>query len=194
GQEARSIRSAQAHGITAVALSNSGKLIVANDDTMARLWDVATGKVIRTFQGHARPISSVVLSADDRWLANAGTSENARLWEVATGKEIRVFRGPIGKVFGATGPQPGSLCAAMTPDARWLATGSTDGTARVWDAVTGKEVRAFRGPEPARPLAVTTDGKWLVNRLPKAVHLWDLRAGKPARPFEADPALQSPPP
>jgi WD40 repeat protein len=185
GRQTRIIRSAQSRVITAVAVSHDGKLVVANDDTLARLWDVATGKVVRTFEGHTRPVSSVVLSADDKWLATAGAGDNARLWEVATGKESRTFVRPVGNVFGATGPQPGSLCATMTPDARWLATGSTDGTARVWETATGKEVRAFRGSQPAHPLAVTADGRWLVNRVDQTAHLWDLAAGKPVRSFEA---------
>jgi WD40 repeat protein len=191
GKEVRTIKSSQTHIITAVALSRDGKLLVANDDTIARLWDLDTRKEVRTFQGHTAWVSSVALSADGKWLATAGTSENARLWEVATGKEIRAFQVPLGNVLGATGPQPGSLCAVLTPDARWLATGSTDGTARLWDVATGKEVRAFRGSEPAQPLAVTADGRWLVNRLQKTVHLWDLTAGKPVRCFEADRDWQS---
>src|SRR5205814_1191616 len=53
-------------------------------------------------------------------------------------------------------------------------------------AVTGKEVRVFRGSEPARGLAVSADGKWLLTGRSKTVHMWDLTAGKPVGRFEAD--------
>jgi WD40 repeat protein len=186
GRQTRIIRSPQMHVITAVDISSDGKRVVANDDTTARLWDVATGKVIRSFEGHTGLVSSVVLSADGKLLATAGADHTARLWEVATGKEVRAFKAPAGNVYGARGPQAPDVCAAMTPDARWLAVGSTDGTTRLWDAATGKEVRAFRGSQPTRVLAVTADGKWLVTRRENTVHLWDLAAGKPLRSFTAE--------
>src|SRR5262245_46114266 len=175
GQEIRVIRSPQIHVLTAVALSRDGKLVVTNDDKLARLWDATTGKEIRTFPGHASKVTSVILSADDKLLATAGGEDGTvRLWEVATAKEVRSFKGPAGNVYGALGPQTPSVCAAMTPDARWLAVGSTDGTTRLWDVATGKEVRAFRGSESAVALAATPDGKWLVVGDRKSLHLWDL--------------------
>jgi WD40 repeat protein len=52
---------------------------------------------------------------------------------------------------------------AFAPDGRTLASGGNDGTVRLWDVATGKEVRRF-GPEPGRVLRLwfTPDGRVLI--------------------------------
>jgi WD40 repeat protein len=40
------------------------------------------------------------------------------------------------------------ISVAYSPDGRWIATASWDGTARLWDAQTGKEVRRLDVPAP----------------------------------------------
>jgi WD40 repeat protein len=55
-----------------------------------------------------------------------------------------LFSRPRATLTGHTDPV---LCLALSPDGKHLASGSRDGTARVWDVTTGKEVARFvRGP------------------------------------------------
>jgi WD40 repeat protein len=46
-----------------------------------------------------------------------------RLWDLATGKNLKQFRGNGGPV----------LCLAVSRDGRRLASGSADGTMRLWE-------------------------------------------------------------
>ena len=59
-------------------------------DTVIRLWDVATGKQIRTLTGHKRRVSSLAFFPDGKKLASSSVDKTVRLWDVASGKEIPI--------------------------------------------------------------------------------------------------------
>jgi WD40 repeat protein len=73
------------------------------------------------------------------------------------------------------------LAAAFSPDSRWLATAGENGTARVWEVASGRQVGADLGHngEPVFAVAFTRGGKGLVTATAAMnVRLWDLAAGK----------------
>ncbi len=68
---------------------------------------------------------------------------------------------------------------AISPDGRWLVTGSDDKTARLWD-LTAKDPASsslvLRGHDGGiYSLAISPDGRWLVTgSYDKTARLWDL--------------------
>ncbi len=55
--------------VDSTAFSPDGHMVVsANGDNSARLWDAATGKQIRSFEGHTDKVSSVAFSPDGRFV------------------------------------------------------------------------------------------------------------------------------
>jgi WD40 repeat protein len=64
---------------------------------------------------------------------------------------------------------------AFSPDGRFVVTASADGTARVWDAATGKTVAELRGhSKSVNTASFSPDGKFIVTASDDAtVRLWD---------------------
>ena len=59
------LQTGHASEIMSVALSGDGRYVVTGSvDNTAILWEVATGKNIRTFEGHTSVVSCVALSRD----------------------------------------------------------------------------------------------------------------------------------
>src|SRR5262249_32762622 len=75
-----------------------------------RLWDVSTGKLLRTLDGHQQLISSLSFSSDSRMLASGSWDRTIRLWDVNAGQQLRKLKG-----------QAGSL--SFAPDGKVLASG-----------------------------------------------------------------------
>ena len=73
----------------------------------------------------------------------------------------------------------------ITPDSRWLITGSNDTTVRIWDLaapVPGKDSIVLRGHDGrVEQLAISADGRWLVTGCgDRTVRVWSMGAAQPA--------------
>jgi WD40 repeat protein len=56
--------------------------LFGSQDKTLKLWEVATGKELRTFTRHADPVLSVAVSPDSR-SALSGSSGTLKLWDLA---------------------------------------------------------------------------------------------------------------
>jgi WD40 repeat protein len=88
-----------------------------------RLWELATGQCVRTFEGHTDDVDSVSISPDGRWGLSGSDDKTLRLWELATGQCLRTFEGHTDNVDSVS----------ISPDGRWALSGSEDKTLRLWE-------------------------------------------------------------
>jgi WD40 repeat protein len=146
-------------------------------DTVVRLGEVQTGKVVQTFKGHTAGVHGVALSPDGSRALSGGDDKTLRLWDVKTGEELRRFAGGAGAV----------RCAAFAPDGRRALSGhygpGSDFRVYLWDVETGKEVRAFKGQTGDVTAGhFLPDGRsFLSASLDGTLRLWDVEGGKELR-------------
>lgn len=205
--------------VTSVAFSPDGRwLATGSMDRTVRVWDVVsdvpalsgtegpsagpqteipTGPV-QVLNGHESAVMSLAFSPDGHWLATGSDDAAARLWDVSatlaqgeteglsTGQQAEnSTREPV--MLGGDGGSVMSL--AFSPDSRWLATGSWDQAARLWDvgSLSSNDLQAgnpipepqtLRGHEgPVTAMAFSPDGRWLATGgggWDDTARLWDL--------------------
>ena len=68
---------------------------------------------------------------------------------------------------------------AFSPDGRCVASGSSDGTARVWEAATGREVARLEHEDYVRAVAFSPDGRWVASgSWDNTVRVWEAATGQ----------------
>ena len=132
--------------LTSSAFSPDGKKIVTSSwDTIARIWDVETGKELQTLKGHSAQVRSVNFSPDGKNIVTAAHDGTARIWDAESGKELQKL--VHSRAIGDTVVPWIRASAAFSPDGGKIVTHirNPDNIIRIWDSDTGKKLHDLRG-------------------------------------------------
>ncbi len=156
--------------VSSVAFSPDGRRVVTASKNMVRLWDVATQRIIRAFNGHTRLVNTVTFSPDGRRILSAGWDQIIRLWDARSGAELLNFEGHTNGIHSAVFSRDGS----------YVATGSEDKTICLWDPDSGKQLRCFTGHTSAViQVAFSPDNRFLLSAsADQTARLWDTATGE----------------
>jgi WD40 repeat protein len=159
--------------VNSISFAKDGATLVASAGEPGvfgevRLWNVADGKLLRTFQGHQDSILSAVLSPDGKLLATASYDQQIKLWDTASGGELRTLSGHNDAVFDL----------AFRPDGKILASASGDRTVKLWNVASGERTETFGQPlKEVYAVAFSPDGTRVVGGgVDNRIRAWQVSA------------------
>lgn len=181
---------------------------------MVKIWDVETGKELRQLDELSARADAVAFSADGTYLAagTLGASGEAPIpgevlvWDITTGQRLHAFKT---RPDVEQGGNPGSVITlAFNPRGTRLAAGVSDGTVRLWELPSGKELFEMRGHQggtggsevdkftgmilrrgSVRSVAFSPDGTRLASAgYDRVMRVWDTETGEQAKTYRFDSA------
>ncbi|MBN9122326.1 MAG: sigma-70 family RNA polymerase sigma factor [Planctomycetes bacterium] len=176
-----------------VAVSPDGKRLA----TLYFVSEVGTGKLLFDLDGHVADLTRVRYDRDGKRILSASYDGTIRVWD-ADGKRVRAIESHMGRQAPAGlqngfGPPPGPgggpavprierrgvRDAVFSPDGKRIVSGGTDGTVRMWDTDTGKELWGWKQSRDVLAVAFLPDGKRAVSGDAEGtIRVWDAETGK----------------
>ena len=128
--------SSHRHIVYALLYSHDSKFLFTGSlDREVKQWEVATGKLVRTFSGHSDRIETMSLSPDGRLLATGSRDKKLKLWDLRTGRLMWTSPSHSSRVWQIYFGPDGSRILTMTGSSGNI--GSENET-RMWDTATGQ--------------------------------------------------------
>lgn len=152
-----------------IDFSADGRFIAtASADYTACVWDATSGEKLFC-SDHPGYVYEVVFSPDSKLVAMA-SSEDAQVWDVETQQEIFMFHSD--HVYKRISQ------VAFSQDSKRLATAGWDGTGRIWDIKTKKQLIEVHHEQILKDVVVSPDGKYLLTSGDdNTARVWDLSSG-----------------
>lgn len=149
--------------ISVAASSDSNFVVTGSRDKSAKLWDLRSGREVRTFLGHDYSVTTLTFTPNRKSLITGSSDGTVRRWDVATGTELFSFN-PFNEII---------TDVVVSSDGKYFAVSCLKYPVRVYNLGTHQLVKELdANPEGNRRgvnLAFSPDGKFLAlgedNRL-----------------------------
>ncbi len=156
-------------GVTDLAFFPAGDRAASSSlDGTVRIWEVESGRVIRTLSAHRDEVFAVAVAPDASFIASTGFDRRVFIHDV-DGRGSR----------GLDGFPGWSVDVAVSPDSRLAAAWGFDGGVRVWEVESGRLARTLaRDPNKwGMALAWSPDGRHLAAGR-ATITLWEVESGE----------------
>jgi WD40 repeat protein len=159
--------------IWSLAISPDQRLLATGPGRAVQLWEIATGKKLRTLEGNSTTVMRMAFSPDAKYLT-AADENTVVTWDLATSK--------VHSLVSDTDPTAHfrQFSVAYAADSKRYVIGGGNGIIRLWDMATSDEIGTARiltsGKVPCavQGLAFSSDGKLLATAHDDGcIGLWD---------------------
>ena len=154
--------------VSCVTVSQDGTLFAAGfKNCIVKLFEVATGKEISSFVGHAAGITGICF-VGSHGLCSASHDKTLSLWDIKEGIRIQAMKGHSCSVRGCTANQSGKVIASV----------SWDTSIKVWNGRDGKQVTTLKTPglhnTPINCVSFHPEGQLIaVGSWDSTLKIWD---------------------
>jgi len=177
-------------GVTSVAFSPDGRFAATgSSDKTIKLWEVSTGREIRSYTGHTHEIRYLDFGPHGNYLASIDGDYHLKIWEIPTSRQVYDFFISDDRI----------LSVDFLSDGSSLIAGTERNHAIRFDLENGHEIRRFKpdtadinmqknfGYPTARSVEISPDGKTLLTgSSDRTAFLFDIHTGKQIRKFKSD--------
>jgi WD40 repeat protein len=166
GEQTLEIKEPHSDTVNALAFSPDGQQVAScAADRFIKLWSVADGKFVRSFEGHTHHVLGVAWRADGRVLVSSGADMVLKVWDTRTGDQLRTVQNQFTKEVTSV---------SFVADDTIVACGG-DAKVRFINATNGSNQREFSGPaEYMYSVAASADGKTIIaGGLDSILRIWN---------------------
>lgn len=173
----RSLENAHSDTVFGVRFSHDGlNLLSGAADKFVKIHELATGKLVKSFEGHTNHVLDVTWRHGDKQIASAGADNAIKIWSVETGEQQRTIGGYAKQV---------TSIHFIGRGANLVSCGG-DKTVRFHTADNGNNFRNFAGGTDFMFAAVASDDEKLVLAAGQdgVLRVWNGTNGQVVRQFE----------
>lgn len=154
--------------IASVAISADNRYILTGSyDSNAKLWEVDSGKEVKTFTSPTGSISSVAFSPDGRSVLLGSLGWVANLFDLQTGEESQRYD---------VDQETEVLALAYSPQGRFLALGCDNKVIHLWNLKTKKKLVLAGHTGAVTSVAFSADERYLLTgSADQTAIVWDLQ-------------------
>jgi WD40 repeat protein len=181
--------------VFSLTISSDGKKAASwEGDAIVRLWDVASGNLLRVLHGQGRGMRPLSFSSDNKTLAALADDDKVvRLWDVSSGKLLHKLEHPFMIATVSFAPDGKTLASAGNGSRPSREPEGNPNAVQLWDVATGKPLHTLEGHQQViTSLSFSPNGKVLASgSWDRTIRLWDVTAGKQLRKLKCPAAYLS---
>ncbi len=150
---------------------DGNRVVMTSDDATVKIWDVETGNVVYSLEGHTGPVLDAVYSISGNYIVtNGGYDMTARIYNAFTGKLMDSLEHHTAYITSTI----------FSPDEKTILTSSFDKTAKIWDIEKAKLILSFEGHTNRINFSdFSPNGKLIITVSDdKTAKIWDAKTSK----------------
>ena len=114
----------------------SNLVVSGSFDESVRIWDVRTGKCLKTLPAHSDPVSAVHFNRDGSLIVSSSYDGLCRIWDTASGQCLKTL---------IDDDNPPVSFVKFSPNGKYILAATLDNTLKLWDYSKGKCLKTYTG-------------------------------------------------
>ncbi len=181
GKVVRTFENAHSDTVLGLRFSPTGKSLLSGAaDKFVKIFDVASGKFVKSFEGHTHHVLDVSWKADESTIVSSGADNVIKVWNIETGEQKRTIKGYSKQVTSISFIGLGAN----------IVSGGGDKTVRLHLTTNGSNFRNLSGStDYVYSVAGNRDETIVIAGGEDGIlRVWDAKTGKLRNSFNPPPA------